>query len=443
MLTPVNEGEGTDAVMLRRLLASPVLIPIGMAVLIGSALLTPSRPATDEGGRPIVVYAHPPCPPDLMAIYEPLFARFRAEHPEIHLTVLHITGNYEDKVKVMFAGNVAPDVIFMYPTALPAWVDLGALLPLEGLLGHDGTRGYFKPMIDAFTRDGGLFGLPKDASAPVLYYNVDLFERCGVAMPTASWTWDDLLAAAKALTRDTDGDGRIDRWGLNVPLWQMFVWAYGGQVLDAAGRHCVLDSPQAIAGLTFWAELRHKHGVTPTPEAGNDLNALQMFSLQRVAMDLQMYPAVSVYRQQAGFTWDIAAAPSGPAGRVTEVQGSALAVTSQSRNRRAAFTFAHWMTTEGMRGLVSVEAPSWLPLARSDAFTGSGGLPAAKGVALDAMSYARPPVQHPRFAELNDIFRLHLDQASRGVIPVEEAVRRIVPEADRVLDRYWKDRPDE
>ena len=263
--------------MLRRLLNSPVMIPLAMAALIGGALLTRTRPARDEAGRPIVVYAHPPCPPDLMAIYEPLFEQFRREHPGIALHVLHVTGNYEDKIKVMFAGNVAPDVIFMYPTAWPAWAELNAPEPLGERLGRGGAGEYYRPMIEAFRIGGDVYGLPKDASAPVLYYNVDLFERHGVAKPQADWSWDDLLEAAKALTKDTDGDGRVEQWGLNVPPWEMFVWGFGGEILDADRRRCLLDGPEAIAGLEYWAALRHRHGVVPTAAVTGDLDALKLW----------------------------------------------------------------------------------------------------------------------------------------------------------------------
>ena len=36
------------------------------------------------------------------------------------------------------------------------------------------------------------------------------------------WTWDKMLEYAKNLTRDTDGDGIIDQWGLGV--WTGRVW---------------------------------------------------------------------------------------------------------------------------------------------------------------------------------------------------------------------------
>ena len=41
--------------------------------------------------------------------------------------------------------------------------------------------------------------LPQNLSSLVVYYNRDLFDAAGVPYPEAGWTWDDFLAAAKAL----------------------------------------------------------------------------------------------------------------------------------------------------------------------------------------------------------------------------------------------------
>jgi len=424
---------------MRRILFSPIVIPIGMVVLLAASFLAARRPARDSRGRPIVVYAHPPCPPELMELYRPIWDEFRRTHPDIGFRVLHITGNYEDKVKVMFAGKVAPDVIFMYPTALAAWVDLGALEPLDDCLARTDKASrsdYFKPMLDAFTYKGKLYGLPKDASAWVMEYNVDLFERHGVARPRGDWTWDDLLAAAKALTKDTDGDGRADHWGLNPFPWWMFVWGNGGRILSEDGARCALLEPEAVEAIEFWVALRCTHGVTPSMEATSDLGAARLFALGRAAMHFEMYPIVSVFRKQCDFRWDLAPVPRGPRCQTTEVVGSAMAVTTQSRNKAAAFEFVRWMTSPaGMRFLVTVESPSCVALAQSDEFIASPGLPPSKQVAVDVMSYARPPLQHPRYQEIRDVLDAELYRAQLGVASAREALERAVPRVDQILRR--------
>jgi len=422
-----------------RILWSPFIVPAAMLLFLAAALVAGRRPAADDRGRPIVVYAHPPCPPELMAFYRPAFEEFRRTHPDIDFRVLHITGNYEDKIKVMFAGRVAPDVIFMYPTALAAWVRLRALRPLDEMLARRpdvSASDYFEPAIATFSYGGRVYGLPKDASATIMEYNVDLFEECGVRKPDASWTWADLLETAHKLTGDTDGDGRVDRWGLDSPPWWIFVWQNGGRILSPDGSRCALDSPEATEALEFWAALRWKEQVTPTPEARSDMSFSRMFVLQRVGMMFAMYPVVSILRKQCNFRWDIAPMPAGPRGRATDFVGSALAVTAQSRNPEAAFEWVRWMTSPaGMRHVISFEFPSCRVLAESDEWLNSAPTPPSKHVTVDAMQYARPPLQHPLYQEIMDAINPELEKAQRGMTSVRAALQRIVPRVNEILAR--------
>ena len=72
----------------------------------------------------------------------------------------------------------------------------------------------------------------------------------GVAYPTADWTYDDLRNAAKQLTKDSNGDGKIDQFGFYSDLWDMEliwsegIWAYGGDFVDKKGMPA-FDQPAA------------------------------------------------------------------------------------------------------------------------------------------------------------------------------------------------------
>ncbi len=418
------------------------MIPLVMLLFLGVAFLTGRRTGVSKDGRPIVVYAHPPCGPELMKLYRPIWKEFRRTHPDIDFRVLHITGKYEDKIKVMFAGNVAPDVIFMYPKALPTWADMDALEPLDGYLDKSekvNRDDYFPSMLEAFTYNGKLYGLPKDASATIMFYNVGMFKKYGVAKPNPDWTWQDMLKAAKTLTRDTDGDGRIDQWGLTSPDWWEFVWQFGGRVLDETGSRCTLLEPKALVGLEFWAELRCKYRVTPSPATLSNLGGNRLFSLGRVGIYFSIYPAVSSLRRECDFQWDIAHVPAGPGGRAVTSLGSAMAVTCQSRNKAAAFEWVRWMTQRtGMIGLTSVENPSCLKLAKSRDFLDSPGLPPTKKVAVETLKYVRPPMRHPKHDEIMDALNAELNRAQMGKITVREALEHAVPKVNRILQRHLK-----
>lgn len=419
-----------------------LLVPLAIIALLAVTILTGGRKTHDAQGRPTVIYAHPPCPPDLMRYFEEAFEDFRQSHPDIDFRVLHITGQYEDKIKIMFAGKVAPDVIFMYPKALPAWVDLEALLPLNDLLTSNGrtkAEDYFPAAVETFSYRGRIYGLPKDASADILFYNPALFDRHGLEYPNADWTWDDMLNAAIEITEDTDGDGRTDVFGIRQPAWEMLIRQNGGRVVSEDGTRCLLNSPEAIEALEFWVSLRQEHKVIPTPETMMDMSVWRMFALQRTGMFVSMYPAVPILRRTCTFDWDIAPVPRGPRNAYATFTGSALAVTAQCRNPEAAFEWARWMTAEGMRHVMTFDIPAYMELGTSEEWRDADKPPPSKQVAIDTMGFAAPPMQHPAYQEIMDAINPGLDRANRGDAEIGDVLKAIIPKVNAILDRYLEE----
>jgi multiple sugar transport system substrate-binding protein len=120
-----------------------------------------------------------------------------------------------------------------------------------------------------FTVDGKLLALPKGYTPMVLAFNKRLFDAAGVAYPSGDWTWDDFLRTATALTRDTDGDGQIDQWGMvfdrRAFLWMAWIWSGGGDVLCADGRTAsgCLDSPATARAFRWYLDWVERDSIVP------------------------------------------------------------------------------------------------------------------------------------------------------------------------------------
>ena len=72
----------------------------------------------------------------------------------------------------------------------------GAILPLDELMAKDpGFRReeFYPAIIDQFRYRGKLYGLAKDFSTLVVYFNKDLFDKWEVPYPKAGWTWKNWL----------------------------------------------------------------------------------------------------------------------------------------------------------------------------------------------------------------------------------------------------------
>jgi ABC-type glycerol-3-phosphate transport system substrate-binding protein len=82
----------------------------------------------------------------------------------------------------------------------------------------------------------GIHWFPYQPDTRIFFYREDLLAQEGLSVPT---TWDELLAAAEKLTKDTDGDGKIDQYGFVFPArrgwnlslaWIPFLFSAGGDM---------------------------------------------------------------------------------------------------------------------------------------------------------------------------------------------------------------------
>jgi multiple sugar transport system substrate-binding protein len=108
-------------------------------------------------------------------------------------------GDHIAKLATAFAGGNPPDVFLLNYRRLGPFVARGVLAPVQ--LGDLDRADFYEPPLEAFTYDGELACLPQNISSSVAYLNLDLFERAGVPLPAAEWTWDGPQRGGEGLRR--------------------------------------------------------------------------------------------------------------------------------------------------------------------------------------------------------------------------------------------------
>ncbi len=199
--------------------------------------------------------------------------RFAALHPGVGVVLDAVTNGpeYRDRILTSIAAGAPPDVVQLDNIDIPAFVNAGVLTDLSPYLERVGLHASdFEPrVLEIFRRGPALYAIPKDYTPMVIAYNKNLFDRAGLPYPSSDWTWDEFVAAARKLTRDTDGDGTVDQWGFWLDrrdfLWMASIWALGGDVLcpDGARAGGCLDSPNSIWAFRAFTDLAVRDSVTP------------------------------------------------------------------------------------------------------------------------------------------------------------------------------------
>ena len=338
-----------------------------------------------------------------LAAYRGLVEAFEEEEPDIDVQLLETSTRDElmTRLSTGFAGGNPPEVFLSNHRYIGQFAARGALEPLdERIAASDeiSLDDYYETAIEAFRFDGQLPCLAQNISSLVVYYNRDLFEEAGIPEPADDWTFANMVDIAQALTKDTDGDGTIDQYGLGVEAGSLmrlaaFVWSAGGELVDdpANPTRFTLDTPEARFGLGQFFSLRKAHGVIATEEELESESDNSRFLNGRLAMLMESRRTTVSFRTITDFDWDVAPLPilNEPAG-ILHTDGFCL--TSGSANKEAGWRFIEYALGEEGQALLARSGrtvPSHRVVAESEAFLDPNEPPSRARVWLDTAPHLR------------------------------------------------------
>ncbi|MDZ4717262.1 MAG: sugar ABC transporter substrate-binding protein [Roseiflexaceae bacterium] len=200
--------------------------------------------------------------------------------------------DYYTKIQTNLAGGTAADLLWLSQEYITGYAQKGVLLDITDRLATDSQPAakladYYPSVLQTAQYNGKTYGLPWIAQPVVLYYNPKLFADAGVAPPDENWTWDTFKDAAAALTKDTDGDGKIDQYGTAFNGWppiQMFIWQAGGEVISEDRMTSPIDSPEALAGANFYSDIIYNPKYAATEDVIKEQGFSELAKNGKVAM---------------------------------------------------------------------------------------------------------------------------------------------------------------
>jgi multiple sugar transport system substrate-binding protein len=147
----------------------------------------------------------------------------------------------------------------------------------------------FQPsLLNAFKNNGKLYGIPKDFSTLALIYNKKAFAEAGINHPPK--TWNELVADAKRLTVDKNGDGKIDQYGFGIApelARQTFmIKAFGGKLIDQKG-YAQFAEPNSLKGLELVVDQYRRDRTSAQPTDVGATSGSEMLGQGKVAMVIE------------------------------------------------------------------------------------------------------------------------------------------------------------
>ncbi len=310
------------------------------------------------------------------------------------------------KVLTQMAGGAAPDLFDI--GALDSFITLakkGVMLDVTPY-----CKKYNVDMEDFWPQcklwmyyEGKVYAFPTNAADFVLFYNKKLFDEAGIGYPDGTWAWEDLLDAAKKLTRIGPVTKRHTRFGIllqNAFDIPSLIWQNGGRKYTPDGKRCIINSPEAKEALRFIYDLRFKYHVMPSPSEAGQIggqrafgNVMDIFGSEQIAMCSYGRWGVIALRKIKDLDWDIAPLPKRKE-KATFFVTRVAAISKTCKHPEEAFKFLLFLRSKEYNELISHSGdslPACMSIAKSDIFLYDPAYPKEKNnqIYLDEMEYAR------------------------------------------------------
>ncbi|NMC82986.1 MAG: extracellular solute-binding protein [Armatimonadetes bacterium] len=386
--------------------------------------------------------------PQEKKISEDLLASFEKTHPHIKVRYIH-TSDFESKLRTMMAGDIAPDVFYMPAESFEIYARKNTLLDLDPLIRETkfDVADFFPQVLKAFIYQGKHYGIPKDFTTQVMYYNKDLFDKAGVPYPTRDWTWSDMLSAARKMTLDFNNDGRIDQFGLQFSSGLVGVYGFSRQaggdffVTDEQGtpRKSTINSPEVLKALTFLRDLNFKDEVVLSSATGAGRDAQTEFSNGRLAMLLGYGRWLTPrFREMNKFRWDAAEMPREKE-RFSIIYTVAYSISAKTKHPKEAFELLSYLTGpvgQALNSDLGLAIPAIRSVAYSDHFINPKGDVDDRAF-LRTIEYAEVIPRTPNPEEFNEICNPYWEQVlTLNTMQPADALKQMDPKVNAFLEKW-------
>ena len=272
-------------------------------------------------------------------VLDSLIKKFEKTHP--HVKVVYESGipkdDYADWLAEQVLKGEQPDLFMVPENDFSMLASTGALKSLDTLLTDDERKAFYPVAYEAGQYQGVSYALPVESNPIMMCVNKDLLEKEGISIPESGWTLEDFYEICKKVTKDTNGDGVVDQYGITDYTWQQALVAYGGHLTDKSGIN--VDSSEMHQALSFMSKLdmlSQHYKVT-----SND------FDEGRVAfypMSLAQYRTYKPYpyhvSKYSSFSWTCIPMPTANSQVMgTQVKTSLFAMSSNTSQEKLAWEF--------------------------------------------------------------------------------------------------------
>jgi len=409
---------------------------LGLALLAGTAFAEPKMPTQPVTLEYWTIFTGPDG-----KVMQQMVDAFNKEYSgkiKVNMSVMP-AADYYVKMPIAIQGGKGPDVGICHLDSIKKVLGQGVLLPID--VASMGIKdGDILPVAWKAAQVGGKqYGIPLDVHPLVFFWNKKLFKEAGLDPEKVPATREEFLKVAKALTKDTNGDGKADQWGTAIPvgwpnfqIWYSILFQNDGDIFSADLSKSVYNSPEGRDAAQFLVDLITKYNVSP---ANVQVDAdVDMFKRGTAAMEFNGIWMLDGYKNTAGLDFGAAPIPQLGSKKAAEWAGSHNLVLFKQKSPNAdkllgSQVFLNYISNKSLTWAGAGQVPARLTVQASAEFK---AIPFMKAVGAGTASVVFPDL-FPKFGDATGPVWEALNLSIIGKKTVDQAFADAAKLSDQLL----------
>ena len=375
---------------------------------------------------------------------------FMVANPNVTIEIQAIATNdiYTKLAAMATSPDELPTLFFTAADQVPTLYDLGLTADLSGILDDETKNGLANGVLEDCTIDGQMVYYPVALQPQAVIYRMDRFEEEGLEIPK---TWDEFVACAEKLTKDTDNDGKVDQWGFSMvgsnnssgqSRFMSYLWSNGfEQAKEESGKWVtdISEDSKFVDVFAKWTDMNNVQGVVPTGITEVDYpTASNYFAMGYTSMMLSGPNALGVaYANNPDLKGQLGSfvLPGEYAGTTLGAEGYAISSYATDAEKAAAADYLKFFAThdaDRMFWQVSGKIPATADGQSVEYITGKD----YEGFLQQISDGCRPTLAFPGISGLKSALGNAYSAVFSGEATNEEAVAGLVKEVDQLLEDY-------
>ncbi|MDO5025258.1 MAG: extracellular solute-binding protein [Trueperella sp.] len=340
-----------------------VIAALVLAVTLALTACSPAADNTDGATGDQTVITFRLWDDNAAAAYRESFDKFQAENPNVVVEIEVLPWDkYFDQLALDVASGEMADVYWTNSSNFAKLAESGNLMNITQELGTDHDE-WQQSVVDLYTRDGSLWGVPQLWDSIALYYQKDLVKQANIDVNNLTWAPgagkdDTLLPAAQKLTVDAAGNTadspdfdaantKVFGFNAQADLQAIYLNFLGenGAALQGTDDALVFASDAGIAAFQYLVDLINKYQVAP-PAAETNTNGditKEMFIRGELALYQSGPYNLKDIAENATHEWALAPMVAGPEGRTSVVHGVAAVGNSKTAYPAQTVQLLQWL----------------------------------------------------------------------------------------------------